>query len=60
MDFSSLFIFLLVQSVAEEWYVEAMPTFLFLKEGKAVHRIVGADKDGLRAFVAKHAVVAAA
>lgn len=44
------------QTVAEEWHVDGMPTFLFLKEGKAVDRIVGAKKDDLSAFVEKHAV----
>ncbi|KAF3446376.1 hypothetical protein FNV43_RR11555 [Rhamnella rubrinervis] len=49
-----------LKSVAEEWDVEAMPTFLFLKEGKAVDRLLGAKKDELLALVAKHIDVAAA
>lgn len=36
-----------LQGVAAEFEVEAMPTFIFWKEGKVVHKIVGADKDGL-------------
>lgn len=42
------------QSVAAECQVEAMPTFIFMKDGKTVDKIVGADKDGLQAMVAKH------
>ncbi|KAJ6399527.1 hypothetical protein OIU77_020145 [Salix suchowensis] len=44
-----------LKAVAEEWNVEAMPTFLFLKDGKIVDKTVGADKDGLPVLVAKHA-----
>ncbi|KAF7046900.1 hypothetical protein CFC21_055888, partial [Triticum aestivum] len=29
-------------SIAEEFGVEAMPTFLFMKEGKVVDQLVGA------------------
>lgn len=43
------------QSVAKEWSIEAMPTFLFLKEGELVDKIVGADKDKLTQTVEKHA-----
>lgn len=32
-----------------------MPTFLFLKEGELVDKIVGADKDKLTQTVEKHA-----
>ncbi|GER32037.1 thioredoxin [Striga asiatica] len=49
--------------VAEEYNVEAMPTFVFLKDGKEVHRIVGAKKEELAAKIAEHggaATVAAA
>jgi thioredoxin 1 len=45
----------ILQAVAEEWNVEAMPTFIFLKDGKLVDKTVGADKDGLPTLVAKHA-----
>lgn len=48
------------QSLAEEWSVEAMPSFLFLKEGKEVDRVVGAQKDVLLHAISKHATVAAA
>ncbi|CAK7346302.1 unnamed protein product [Dovyalis caffra] len=49
-----------LKSVSEEWKVEAMPTFIFLKDGKEVDKIVGADKDGLPRMIAKHAGTAAA
>ncbi|KAF5747145.1 hypothetical protein HS088_TW06G01326 [Tripterygium wilfordii] len=42
-----------LRTVAEEWSVEAMPTFIFLKEGKLVHKIVGARKDELVQVVEK-------
>ncbi|KAI3989185.1 hypothetical protein MKX01_033221 [Papaver californicum] len=43
-----------LRSVSEEWNVEAMPTFVFLKEGKEVDRVVGAKKDELQNTIAKH------
>ncbi|CAN6441762.1 unnamed protein product [Victoria cruziana] len=43
-----------VREVAEEWKVEAMPTFLFLKEGKEVDRIVGARKDDINKKITEH------
>nr|AUS45886.1 thioredoxin [Medicago sativa] len=43
-----------VKSVAEEWSVEAMPTFLFLKEGKEVDKVVGARKEELENAITKH------
>ena len=42
------------QEVASDWAVEAMPTFMFLKEGKLVDKVVGAKKDELQQTVAKH------
>lgn len=39
--------------------MEAMPTFVFMKEGKIVDRVVGAKKDELQMAVAKHAAPAA-
>ncbi|XAR61707.1 Monodehydroascorbate reductase (NADH) [Bertholletia excelsa] len=44
-----------LKSVAEEWKVEAMPTFVLVKEGKIVARILGADKDGLQKAITTHA-----
>ena len=43
-----------LKSVAEEWKVEAMPTFLFLKGGAKVGTVVGAKKDELQQTIAKH------
>lgn len=36
-----------LQSIAEKFDVTAMPSFIFLKGGAEVHRIVGADKVAL-------------
>jgi thioredoxin 1 len=36
-----------VADVTSEWDIRAMPTFLFIKDGKQVDRIVGANKDEL-------------
>ncbi|XP_042502284.1 thioredoxin H-type-like [Macadamia integrifolia] len=44
-----------LKSIATDWAVEAMPTFVFLKEGKIVDKIVGAKKDELHQKVALHA-----
>ncbi|OIT06355.1 PREDICTED: thioredoxin H-type 2 [Nicotiana attenuata] len=43
-----------LKSVATDWAVEAMPTFMFLKEGKIVDKVVGAKKDELQQTIAKH------
>ncbi|XP_022739734.1 thioredoxin H1 [Durio zibethinus] len=43
-----------LKEVAADWAVEAMPTFMFLKEGKIVDKVVGAKKDDLQQTVAKH------
>lgn len=43
-----------MQNVAAEWEVEAMPTFLFLKEGKVVDKLVGAKKEELQKLIEKH------
>ncbi|KAK9108929.1 hypothetical protein Sjap_016989 [Stephania japonica] len=47
-----------LKTVAEEWHVEAMPTFIFIKEGKQVDKIVGADKFNLEHTIVKHATAA--
>ncbi|KAE8656057.1 Thioredoxin H-type [Hibiscus syriacus] len=41
-------------TVAEEWGVEAMPTFIFLKEGKKIDAVVGANRDDLQQKVSLH------
>ena len=47
-----------LQSVATDWAVEAMPTFMFLKQGKIVDKVVGANKDSLQQTIAKHMATA--
>ncbi|KAJ4754562.1 Thioredoxin [Rhynchospora pubera] len=37
-----------LSKVAQDWAVEAMPTFVFMKEGTILHKIVGAKKDELQ------------
>ncbi|KAL7604772.1 hypothetical protein Lser_V15G18673 [Lactuca serriola] len=44
-----------LESIAQKYSVEAMPTFLFFKNGEIVDKVVGAKKDELSACVAKHA-----
>ncbi|XP_020218855.1 thioredoxin H-type 1 [Cajanus cajan] len=46
--------------ISEEWRVEAMPTFLFLKGGREVDRVVGAKKEDLQNAITKHATITAA
>ncbi|KAM0952125.1 putative monodehydroascorbate reductase (NADH) [Dioscorea sansibarensis] len=36
-----------LQDVSQQWHVEAMPTFVLVKGGKEVSRVVGAKKDEL-------------
>ncbi|TVT99519.1 hypothetical protein EJB05_15504 [Eragrostis curvula] len=40
--------------VAKEYAIEAMPTFLFIKDGNKVDTVVGADKEELQAKVEQH------
>ncbi|CAI9276494.1 unnamed protein product [Lactuca saligna] len=40
--------------IASDWSVEAMPTFLFIKDGKSVGKIVGAKKEELQQTIIKH------
>ncbi|KAK7351723.1 hypothetical protein VNO77_11376 [Canavalia gladiata] len=49
-----------LKSVSEEWGIEAMPTFLFLKEGKLVDKVVGAKKEELQLTINKHTTTTAA
>ncbi|XP_004237020.1 thioredoxin H4-like [Solanum lycopersicum] len=37
-----------LDDVAQEYGVQAMPTFVLIKQGKIVDQLVGADKDGLK------------
>ncbi|KMT17136.1 hypothetical protein BVRB_2g040490 [Beta vulgaris subsp. vulgaris] len=41
--------------VARQFEVQAMPTFILLKNGKVVDKVVGAKKDELEKKIAKHA-----
>ncbi|KAH7851800.1 hypothetical protein Vadar_016630 [Vaccinium darrowii] len=43
-----------LELVAKNWAVDAMPTFVFLKEGKLVDKVVGAKRDELQQTIAKH------
>ncbi|KAA3467027.1 thioredoxin H1-like [Gossypium australe] len=43
-----------LNTVAQEWAIEAMPTFVFLKEGTIVDKVVGAKKDELLQKIASH------
>ena len=43
--------------MAQEFDVQAMPTFLLLKQGKEVERVVGAKKDELEKKIQIHTAV---
>lgn len=43
-----------MQEVAQEFGVQAMPTFVLLKKGKEVDRVIGAKKDELEKKVEKY------
>ncbi|XP_073314534.1 thioredoxin H-type 1-like [Primulina huaijiensis] len=43
-----------LEGVAKEFQVEAMPTFLFFKEGKEVDRLVGTKKEELQEKINKY------
>ncbi|XP_068652042.1 thioredoxin H1-like [Aristolochia californica] len=45
-----------LRDVAAEWKVEAMPTFIFIKEGKEIDRLVGASKEELQDKIETHLV----
>ena len=36
-----------IQDVTTEWEIHAMPTFLFINNGKQIDKVVGANKDEL-------------
>ncbi|XP_047323461.1 thioredoxin H1-like [Impatiens glandulifera] len=48
-----------LSSVSEDFAVEAMPTFVFVKEGSLVDRVVGARKEELQSKITLHSAVAA-
>ncbi|CAK9162864.1 unnamed protein product [Ilex paraguariensis] len=43
-----------LSGVAQEFGVQAMPTFVLLKQGKEVERVVGSKKDELEKKIMKH------
>ncbi|RCV17021.1 hypothetical protein SETIT_3G185400v2 [Setaria italica] len=43
-----------MKAIAEQFSVEAMPTFLFMKEGEVKDRVVGAAKDELAVKLELH------
>ncbi|XP_062106703.1 thioredoxin H2-like [Humulus lupulus] len=43
-----------LSEVAQEFGVQAMPTFVLVKKGKEVDRVIGAKKDELEKKVQKH------
>ncbi|PKA46894.1 Thioredoxin H4 [Apostasia shenzhenica] len=43
-----------VKSAGKEWKVEAMPTFLFFKEGELVDKLVGAHREELPKKIVLH------
>ncbi|KAL0336293.1 UNVERIFIED_CONTAM: Thioredoxin H2 [Sesamum radiatum] len=43
-----------LHDVAEEFGVQAMPTFILIKKGKEVDKVVGAKKDDLQKKIEKH------
>nr|AHM25027.1 thioredoxin h [Saussurea japonica] len=49
-----------LESVAQEYSVEAMPTFFFFKNGKEVDKVVGAKGEELVSCIEKHSAVVAA
>lgn len=44
-----------VGDVAQRWNVTSVPTFFFLRNGKEIDKVVGADKNGLERRIAMHA-----
>lgn len=43
-----------LKTVAQDWAIEAMPTFIFMKDGTIVDKIVGARKDELPKKIEQH------
>lgn len=42
--------------MAQEFGVQAMPTFVMMRQGKEIDRVVGAKKDELEKKIQKHRV----
>ncbi|MQL78911.1 hypothetical protein Taro_011331 [Colocasia esculenta] len=43
-----------LKTVSQDWAIEAMPTFIFLKEGTIIDKVVGARKDELQQKIQLH------
>ncbi|KAG6406448.1 hypothetical protein SASPL_134050 [Salvia splendens] len=43
-----------LKTVSQEHNIEAMPSFLFFKDGKEIDRVVGARKEDLAAKITQH------
>ncbi|KAL2349312.1 hypothetical protein Fmac_003312 [Flemingia macrophylla] len=43
-----------LMGVAQEFQVQAMPTFILMKKGKVVDKVVGAKKEELKKLLEKH------
>ncbi|KAK6925326.1 Thioredoxin domain [Dillenia turbinata] len=43
------------RDVAARWNISSVPSFFFIKNGKEVDKVVGADKSGLERKIAQHA-----
>lgn len=58
-DYKDKVIFLKVdvddaEPISEEYKVESMPTFVFIKNGKEIQRVVGSDPNKLKAAIDKN------
>uniref|UniRef100_A0A6M2EGN2 TPR repeat-containing thioredoxin TDX n=1 Tax=Populus davidiana TaxID=266767 RepID=A0A6M2EGN2_9ROSI len=43
------------REVASSWNISSVPTFYFIKNGKEIDKVVGADKNGLERKIEQHA-----
>ncbi|PKU69438.1 thioredoxin H1-like [Dendrobium catenatum] len=43
-----------LKTIAQEWEITAMPTFIFLKEGTLLDKLVGANEDELNEKIELH------
>lgn len=44
-----------VSEVAQQYEISSMPTFLFLKNGEVIHKVIGANAAALKAGLASNA-----
>ncbi|RLN34640.1 hypothetical protein C2845_PM03G21920 [Panicum miliaceum] len=49
-----------LKEVAAEYKIEAMPTFLFIKNGEKIHTVIGARKEELQDAIDKRVAATAA